>query len=138
MQGFDIPSDDGSLRLTFEYKSDPSAAREARRNVRSVLKLWELAVLVDTCQLLVSELVTNAFQHAHGELVSMSIVRCGSRVRLEVADGNEDAPNVRPADIDDEDGRGLLLVSALSADWGVERVPNGKRVWCEVDPAAVT
>ncbi|WP_425264409.1 hypothetical protein [Streptomyces atriruber] len=38
----------------------------------------------------------------------------------------------RSAGGDDETGRGLALLDAVSLRWGVEQVPNSKTVWCEL------
>lgn len=85
--------------------------------------------------LVVSELVTNAVQHGHPEIV-LSVDIDHARVRIEVSDGNDELPNVAQAEpaVDRPTGRGLLIVAATAADWGVERSPGtpGKSIWAEV------
>ncbi|HWG94645.1 MAG TPA: ATP-binding protein, partial [Mycobacteriales bacterium] len=57
----------------------------------------------------------------------------GGGVRLEVVDGHAGrVPVVRQPDADAEGGRGLVIVQALAARWGSERLSAGKRVWCEL------
>lgn len=89
----------------------------------------------DDALLLVSELVTNAVRHGDPDIVLSLSVRYG-RVRVAVQDSGASLP-VLPAvapSIDRPTGRGLLIVSATAADWGVERLPDGggKRVWAEL------
>ncbi|MDX3855388.1 ATP-binding protein [Streptomyces sp. AK02-01A] len=54
-------------------------------------------------------------------------------VRIEVDDASSGRPQQREPGADDCDGRGLLLVDALSDRWGVSARPGiGKRVWSEL------
>ncbi|MEU7074009.1 ATP-binding protein [Streptomyces narbonensis] len=50
-------------------------------------------------------------------------------------DRTEPAPSAASGDRD-ESGRGLLLVQALAARWGVERFVTGKRLWCLLEAEA--
>ena len=105
----------------------------ARRFVRDVLMTRRVRDhVVDTVELLTSELVTNAVIHARS---SPELLVClGERmVRIEVRDGDASPPFRRPADRDAASGRGIAIVEELAAQWGVEQVPDdGKRVWFEV------
>ena len=84
-----------------------------------------------------TELVTNAVLHAGTELEVLVSVRPG-RLRLAVADRGSDAPSVTRATADDEHGRGLALVDALTLRWGiVPRGPAGKVVWAVLGPDEV-
>ncbi|MCK8681403.1 ATP-binding protein [Streptomyces lichenis] len=81
----------------------------------------------------VSELVTNAVSHGRGGLVSFSLVcDAADTVRIEVADHSPGAPMVRHPGPDAENGRGMLLVSALAGAWGTIPLPTGKQVWAEL------
>ncbi|MBX6390266.1 MAG: ATP-binding protein, partial [Frankia sp.] len=65
------------------------------------------------------------------------------RLIIEVLDDNPRPPVRRAPDIDEEGGRGLLLVEALSRRWGHRAVRRrngtvGKVVWCEVEIATPT
>ena len=87
--------------------------------------------VVETVELLTSEVVTNAIVHTASspELV----VRLGrDRVRIEVRDESRAVPVVRDADVEALSGRGMAIVQELAGAWGVEHVPRGKRVWFEV------
>ncbi|MEU5595120.1 ATP-binding protein [Streptomyces sp. NPDC020298] len=108
----------------------PTACARARAAIRDVLSQWGLADLVPIAELLVSELVGNALRHADGP-VSLTLERV-SDVRCLVSDGSSQPPRPREADPEDETGRGLALVDALSARWGWTSGPVGKSVWFEL------
>lgn len=58
----------------------------------------------------------------------------GTTTRVEVTDRAGDACAApRSPSPDEESGRGLALLEALSVRWGVERRAGGKTVWCELD-----
>ena len=121
-----------SLRLALP--PDVPAVRLARQATRDALAAWELRHLEDTAVLLVSELVTNAVQHAVDTgAIGLELTISGSRLLLEVQDGD---PTWRPmpglAECD-ESGYGFVLVDSLAGRWGVRRVCAGKAVWAELD-----
>ena len=92
---------------------------------------------LDAAALVLTELVTNAVLHAGTDLEVLVSVRPG-RLRLAVADRGSDAPSVTRATADDEHGRGLALVDALTLRWGiVPRGPAGKVVWAVLGPDEV-
>lgn len=95
------------------------------------LRLWSLSALVDDAQLLISELVTNAFRHGTGHEVTFRLVIGVGTVVVEVDDGSEGRPQVSQAGPDAVSGRGLFLVNALAAAWGVSA--DGARTWFVLD-----
>ncbi|MEU8268410.1 ATP-binding protein [Sphaerisporangium sp. NPDC049002] len=128
-----------------EIPARPEAAFYARRHVRRVLAEWRLDGLLDTAELIASELVTNAVKamadgggtgvrEAPGdaaEYVWIDVYRTADLVVLEVWDSGRTPPVPRTAAPDDEGGRGLCLVDALAENWGHRRpVTGGKVVWC--------
>jgi anti-sigma regulatory factor (Ser/Thr protein kinase) len=99
-----------------------------------VLPLWGTHDLVESAQLLVSELVTNAVQHAGGtESVELEIVRHSTGVRLALADGSTVAPIARELRVDAPSGRGIYIIKQLATRWGTEHRHGGKQVWAELD-----
>ncbi|MCD9880409.1 ATP-binding protein [Streptomyces guryensis] len=101
-----------------------------RRIIRAQLRYWDLTALADDATLAVSELVTNACTHGKGRPVGLR-VRCSvDELRIEVTDGSPTPARLRSADVADENGRGLLLVSAVSKEWGVS--PDGRMTWCSL------
>jgi anti-sigma regulatory factor (Ser/Thr protein kinase) len=82
-------------------------------------------------EMLVSELVTNAVQHARSFLV-LHINRTWPGLTVLVEDTSTAPPKLQPDSVDAEGGRGLVLVDTLAADWGWERTSTGKLVWFEL------
>ncbi|KUJ66438.1 PAS sensor protein [Streptomyces albus subsp. albus] len=119
--------------------SEPRSVGQARELARRQLEEWGLDALVDTTELLVSELVTNALRYGEE---GVPAARRGGEIRLrllrertlvcEVWDGGLVQPRRRRARDTDEGGRGLQLVGLLSAGWGSRRTPRGKTVWFEL------
>jgi anti-sigma regulatory factor (Ser/Thr protein kinase) len=81
--------------------------------------------------LLTSELVTNAYRHAHSE--TRVSVRCDhDHVRVEVRDSGGGGVLLRPLDANRTDGRGLHIVDALADRWGHHSDGEGTVVWFEL------
>ncbi|MFG2194248.1 ATP-binding protein [Streptomyces sp. NPDC048639] len=119
----------------FRLASQPTAPFLARERVARIMQRWGLrGGLRDNVTVVMSELIANAVLHASGEgghiLVALSL---GTRLRAEVTDADFlHEPALQFSGATDEGGRGLLLVHALSADWGVRSYPPlGKTVWAE-------
>ncbi|WP_347104252.1 SpoIIE family protein phosphatase [Streptomyces sp. CB03238] len=109
---------------------EPRSVGRARELARAQLTAWDLEPLVDTVELLVSELVTNALRYGEGE-IRLRLLRDRTLV-CEVWDAGLVQPRRRRARDTDEGGRGLQLVGLLSAGWGSRRTPRGKTVWFEL------
>ncbi|WP_234327410.1 ATP-binding protein [Streptomyces sp. NRRL WC-3742] len=96
--------------------------------------------LVDSCEVVVSELVTNAVLHARvpkGRRIAVRFESTSGHLRIEVHDASSEKPAIRRAVCpDDSSGRGLRLVEALSVEWGCTARPEGigKIVWALVGP----
>lgn len=143
------PSTAWPLKSHLALGGFPTAVPCARLHARLVLAEWRLNVLIDTVELIVSELVTNAVRASAGLTASRYQGRWqpGSppvrlwlrsdheRVLIQVWDGNDQMPRRQERGLDAEHGRGLLLVESLSAEWGAfapDR-PGGKVVWAIAD-----
>jgi CheY-like chemotaxis protein/anti-sigma regulatory factor (Ser/Thr protein kinase) len=110
----------------------------ARRFVRSTLAEWHVERLVDDALVVVSELTANAITHAYCSCV-LRLSLTSSVLRVEVTDSGHGAPEPMPASSTREHGRGLHLVAALAAAWGMESVDGGgKLVWAELPRSRVT
>lgn len=111
----------------------PASVGAARRFVRDVLMTRMVTFgVVDTVELLTSEIVTNALVHARSAPELCVEVR-GDVVRVEVYDASTSEPVLQQPGPESASGRGIAIVEQLATDWGVERVGgDGKRVWFEV------
>lgn len=107
----------------------PQTARQARRLTRRTLRDWGLDALVESTELLVSEVVANAVRFASRPITLRLL--CTDVLRCEVEDDSSAVPRMRHARLSDEGGRGLFLVDQLARRWGATRVSTGKVVWFE-------
>jgi len=126
----------------------PTAAPCARLHTTLVLWEWDLGTLVRTAGLVVSELVSNAVQASVGLTgsrfagqwapgtppVRVWLSADDHRVVIQVWDGSDRPPVPQPVAPEADRGRGLLLVGALSAEWGcyTPEKSSGKVVWAVV------
>jgi anti-sigma regulatory factor (Ser/Thr protein kinase) len=122
--------------------ADVRAPGAARRIVASYLGDLVATSVLDSAQLLISELVTNSVQHSGvgaGEQLTVRVDLGQTWCRVEVEDPGRDgviAP--RPPDSVHGGGMGLHLVQTLSERWGLERVwDGGTRVWAHLSRAPV-
>jgi serine phosphatase RsbU (regulator of sigma subunit)/GAF domain-containing protein len=88
--------------------------------------------LAETAELVASELLTNSLLHGGGVATLAVERRGGDRVRIAVRDGEPRSPLVGISSESSMTGRGLRMVSALSAGWGVTPLADGKEVWAEL------
>ena len=106
----------------------------ARRFVRSALESVEAdSRVIETAELLTTELVTNAVVHVGSKSQLFLRVTRGT-VRVEVTDPDDRLPSMAAPNVDDVGGRGLVIVNGLASAWGVERTDIGKTVWFELSP----
>lgn len=122
-----------SVRLA----GDPRAAKAGRGFLREVLSEWSIGGdPVETAELCLSELVTNAVIHA-GTSSELTITFADDSLTVVVSDlGGASAPEEvsQPQVSDDDDplrvfGRGLVLVDALADSWGSEADVTGTTSW---------
>ena len=121
----------GGYALSEILPPQPASVGRARRLVAGAVSAAGHEDLVDVATLLVSEVVTNSVLHARTEI----LLRCSpsrAGVRIEVSDRSPVLPGIRHYDLEATTGRGLELVAALAASWGVHREDEGKTLWFEV------
>jgi anti-sigma regulatory factor (Ser/Thr protein kinase) len=115
-----------------DFSADAVAPRHARRFVTDLLRRWGHSDgVVQDAQLVISELATNAVIHA-GSPFSVVVNGDDSGVRISVTDCSTAQAAVKETSSDLPSGRGLRMVSALSASWGVDPAPGGKTVWAQL------
>lgn len=120
-------------RVATRLPCEPSAVALARRWATS--RLAEMyddpGEAADDAALVVSELVTNCVR-ARAHEFGLALDAHRTSVRVEATDDAPGMPTPRTARLDEGEGRGLLIIEKLAADWGVEPVPSGKTVWAEL------
>jgi anti-sigma regulatory factor (Ser/Thr protein kinase) len=145
-------ADTGQHHVRLSLPASPDSVAECRHEVLRSLRLWGAPVDLDTIELLLSEIVTNAI------LYGAAPEAPAARVLVEVEE-NPDGIVVRVHDTGAgfqklavggepsglmESGRGLFLVKELSDDWSYDSGPRGTSVYFLVryldvaasDPAA--
>ncbi|ARZ70192.1 regulatory protein [Streptomyces albireticuli] len=131
---------------TLELPHDPRAPGIARATLRAVLGGHGMRELSDTAELLVSELVTNAYQHTDGPSSLRLRGLAERRLRVSVWDASPDVPaffGEAKAAVRAESGRGLLLLRRCASTWGSYRfdlgrfgAAGGKILWFELSESA--
>jgi len=116
-------------RVSWTLPADPAAVRRSRGLVRAQLEKWGLSDLSYTSELVTSELITNALRYAPGP-IELRLLRERTLI-CEVLDRSAALPRLRHAGDEEENGRGLVVVSQLTHRWGTRRTAEGKVVWCE-------
>jgi len=118
-----------------ELPPDATSAGRARRLIRAALEGNNNEDTLDSAQLAVSEIVTNALVHA-GTPMRLRILVAEGALRVELADGSSRLPSQRHFGATAPTGRGLLLVEELVSRWGAHRTVDGKIVWFEISERA--
>ena len=119
------------VEVAEELTADPANVGRARRLLRTALE-GVGDTPVDAAELLLSEVVTNAFVHAGG-VVKVHVRASLAGVRVEVEDRSIHHPVRRTFAATAGTGRGLQLLDELADRWGSYARPNGgKVVWFEL------
>jgi anti-sigma regulatory factor (Ser/Thr protein kinase) len=107
----------------------PSSVGAARVQLRHCLRQWDLQAIYDVGALVLSELATNAVQHA-GTDFSVTLSRTADGLLISVHDDDAAGPAPRAPSLDELGGRGMHLVDAMTAGWGVVSDGcGGKSAW---------
>lgn len=120
-----------------KFATGPETPRQARAFVRELLGEADPPLdddRADDVDLVVSELVTNAVRYGTepGDSLLVVVLLDLAHVRVEVHDPVRRRPRRRDAASVGVRGRGLYIVDALTARWGVLDRPFGKVVWAQV------
>ncbi|WP_251096514.1 SpoIIE family protein phosphatase [Streptomyces sp. Caat 7-52] len=123
-------------RMTF-HRHDLRAVKTARQFITDSLHTWGLDDLIDSTQLVTSEIVTNALIHADSD-VDLRLREYPDHLRLEVRDTDPTPPIPTAITLTaetsqhTEHGRGLHIVDALSTEWGNAPTGRGKTIWVDI------
>lgn len=143
-----LPVDSPERRTPVTQRRTPSAAARGEVVVALVLDasgqhMWRSAVasalpaldpaLLDDLVLVTGELVANALEHGLPPAALEVVAEDGGSVLVSVLDGGPVVPlsplPIAPGAVR---GRGLAIVDALSAEWGILKTQHGKAVWARV------
>ncbi|WP_328773138.1 ATP-binding protein [Streptomyces sp. NBC_00286] len=112
------------LEASVTLPSDPASVSAARTYVVNVLAEWGLpsdTEAADTVRLIVSELATNAVQHTFGQSPTFTVdleLDRDEQLRIGVTDSHPRFPKRLPAAVQQDNGRGLVIIRFLTAECG--------------------
>ena len=119
------------MKAQRSFELDVLSVRRARSFVAECLRDRVAGDLLESIQLVLSELTTNSVRHARSGF-DVAVYADKRKVRVEVADRGAGLPTPRHARPADATGRGLEIVANLVDDWGFNVPPGvGKTVWFE-------
>ncbi|SCL39681.1 Histidine kinase-like ATPase domain-containing protein [Micromonospora rhizosphaerae] len=120
--------------LNAELTPAVGAAREARALITDGCTRWEVPELAEPACIAVTEMVNNVVAHAQTPM-TVRVAPGDSSLHLAVRDRSPRQPAFAGlAPLTSAGGRGLLLIDTVSRRWGSTPVPDGKVVWCVLDP----
>ncbi|GHA99806.1 ATP-binding protein [Streptomyces thermoviolaceus subsp. thermoviolaceus] len=112
------------LEASVTLPSEPASVSAARAYAVGILAEWGLppdSDIADTVRIIVSELATNAVQHTLGQspifTVDLALDR-DERLRIGVTDSHPRLPRRLPAAVQQDNGRGLVIIRWLTAERG--------------------
>ncbi|WP_181806616.1 ATP-binding protein [Streptomyces shenzhenensis] len=112
------------LEASVTLPSEPASVSTARSYVLDILAEWGLppeTETADTIRLIVSELATNAVQHTFGQSPTFTVglvLDRDERLRVGVTDSHPRFPRRLPAAVQQDNGRGMVIIRWLTAECG--------------------
>ncbi|MER6806379.1 MULTISPECIES: ATP-binding protein [Streptomyces] len=112
------------LEASVTLPSDPASVSAARAYVVDMLAEWGMPAdtdVSDTVRLIVSELATNAVQHTLGQSPTFTVdvvLDRDERLHVGVTDSHPRLPKRLPAAVQQDNGRGLVIIRCLTAECG--------------------
>ncbi|WP_405875148.1 MULTISPECIES: ATP-binding protein [unclassified Streptomyces] len=112
------------LEASVTLPSEPASVAAARGYVVTTLAEWGLPAdteTADTIRLIVSELATNAVQHTFGQSPTFTVdieLRRDEQLRIGVTDSHPRFPKRLPAAVQQDNGRGMVIIRWLAAECG--------------------
>ncbi|MFF1303512.1 ATP-binding protein [Streptomyces sp. NPDC058307] len=112
------------LEASVTLPSEPASVSAARTYVLTTLAEWGLPPTTDaaeTVRLIVSELTTNAVQHTFGQSPTFTVdieLERDEHLRIGVTDSHPRFPKRLPAAVQQDNGRGMVIIRWLAAEYG--------------------
>jgi two-component sensor histidine kinase len=112
------------LEASVTLPSHPASVSAARSYAITTLAEWGLppdTEVADTIRLIVSELATNAVQHTLGQSPTFTVeleLDRDEQLRIGVTDSHPRFPKRLPAAVQQDNGRGLVIIRWLTAECG--------------------
>ncbi|MFD0445541.1 ATP-binding protein [Streptomyces indonesiensis] len=120
-------------RCILPFAAEPPQLADLRRAVKAELVGWGMSALTEEAQLITTELASNVIKHVGQGTAATLVLDAGTdQLRLELHDNSHKEPQSFHPTCEEESGRGLQLLAALSAAWGTTRTVASKAVWCEL------
>jgi CheY-like chemotaxis protein/anti-sigma regulatory factor (Ser/Thr protein kinase) len=121
-----------ATEATLDLPHELTSVATARRFVAQQVSEWKAEQILADAVLVTSELAANAIMHADSSCrIRLSLTT--ATLRIDVIDAGAGTPEPQLADLTAEHGRGLRMVAAVAAAWGMEALPgDGKLVWAEL------
>ena len=118
-----------SVTFTWSLPHDSTAPAQGRWRVRELASNDIEAV---DAELVVTELITNAWKHGVGE-ITLRVEVAEEVLHIEVCSTADGDPRASTADEAAEaSGRGLLMIEGLAERWGFDRRGEIVCVWADV------
>lgn len=118
------------MTRTRKFKNDRHSVTAARHFTTTTLARHPEET-VNSIELLVSELASNCVRHTNSDF-EISITVNEREISVAATDWGKGQPIMRSPTPSDLSGRGLLIINALAAEWGVTHHGGGgsaKTVW---------
>ncbi|MER6423961.1 ATP-binding protein [Streptomyces sp. NPDC001137] len=112
------------LEASVTLPSDPASVSAARGFVVTTLAEWGLPAdteAAETIRLIVSELATNSVQHTFGQSPTFTVdieLHRDEQLRIGVTDSHPRFPKRLPAAVQQDNGRGMVIIRWLAAECG--------------------
>jgi two-component sensor histidine kinase len=112
------------LEASVTLPSEPVSVSAARGYVVETLAEWGLPAdsdIAETIRLIVSELATNAVQHTFGQSPTFTVdieLDRDEQLRIGVTDSHPRFPKRLPAAVQQDNGRGMVIIRWLAAECG--------------------